>query len=99
MGQLDVDSGVLRRWKDILWRTYQRTSDDRLLAVAAGVVFLRAFGAFSSHNGSRFIVWPVRNALDDQRAFVDGKWILAVRRERHRTGTGEPPRAERQCEA
>ena len=25
-------------WKDILWRTYARTGDDRLLATAAGVV-------------------------------------------------------------
>jgi membrane protein len=46
MGQLDVDSGVLRRWKGILWRTYQRTSDDRLLAVAAGVVFYGLLALF-----------------------------------------------------
>ena len=26
-------------WKDILWRTYERINDDRLLATAAGVVF------------------------------------------------------------
>src|SRR5262245_57259452 len=26
-------------WKDIFWRTYQQISEDRLLAVAAGVVF------------------------------------------------------------
>ncbi len=26
-------------WKDILWRTYEQISEDRLLAVAAGVVF------------------------------------------------------------
>jgi hypothetical protein len=26
-------------WKDILWRTYQELSEDRLVAVAAGVVF------------------------------------------------------------
>ena len=29
----------LRGWKDILWRTYQQIGEDRLLAVAAGVVF------------------------------------------------------------
>ena len=28
-----------RGWKDILWRTYQKINDNRLLAVAAGVVF------------------------------------------------------------
>jgi membrane protein len=33
-------------WKDILWRTYQRTSDDRLLATAAGVVFYGLLAVF-----------------------------------------------------
>jgi membrane protein len=35
-----------RRWKDILWRTYQRINDDRLLAVAAGVVFYGLLAIF-----------------------------------------------------
>jgi membrane protein len=29
----------LRGWKDILWRTYKQIGEDRLLAVAAGIVF------------------------------------------------------------
>jgi membrane protein len=33
-------------WKDILWRTYQRTSEDRLLATAAGVVFFGLLAVF-----------------------------------------------------
>ena len=33
-------------WKDILWRTYQQISDDRLLAVAAGVVFYGLLAIF-----------------------------------------------------
>jgi membrane protein len=28
-----------RGWKDVLWRTYQQISEDRLLLIAAGVVF------------------------------------------------------------
>ena len=28
-----------RGWKDILWRTYEQISEDRLLLIAAGVVF------------------------------------------------------------
>src|SRR6202023_2756133 len=28
-----------RGWKDTLWRTYEQAGEDRLLAVAAGVVF------------------------------------------------------------
>jgi len=35
-----------RGWKDILWRTYQQVSEDRLLAVAAGVVFYGLLAVF-----------------------------------------------------
>jgi membrane protein len=35
-----------RGWKDILWRTYRQTSEDRLLAVAAGVVFYGLLALF-----------------------------------------------------
>ena len=33
-------------WKDILWRTYQRFNDDRVLATAAGVVFFGLLAVF-----------------------------------------------------
>src|ERR1700731_44290 len=33
-------------WKDILWRTYQQINEDRVLAVAAGVVFYGLLGGF-----------------------------------------------------
>jgi membrane protein len=33
-------------WKDILWRTYARASEDRLLATAAGVVFFGLLAVF-----------------------------------------------------
>src|SRR4051812_48054868 len=33
-------------WKDILWRTYEQISEDRLLAVAAGVVFYGLLALF-----------------------------------------------------
>jgi len=33
-------------WKDILWRTYQRVDDDRLLATAGGVVFFGLLAIF-----------------------------------------------------
>src|ERR1700761_2991324 len=35
-----------RGWKDILWRTYERVGEDRLLAVAAGVVFYGLLALF-----------------------------------------------------
>ena len=33
-------------WKDILWRTYEQTGEDRLLAIAAGVVFFGLLAVF-----------------------------------------------------
>jgi membrane protein len=33
-------------WKDILWRTYEHTNEDRLLAIAAGVVFFGLLAVF-----------------------------------------------------
>ena len=36
----------LRGWKDILWRTYEQIDEDRLLAVAAGVVFYGLLAVF-----------------------------------------------------
>jgi membrane protein len=33
-------------WKDILWRTYESTNEDRLLATAAGVVFFALLAVF-----------------------------------------------------
>jgi membrane protein len=33
-------------WKDIFWRTYRQTGEDRLLAVAAGVVFYGLLAVF-----------------------------------------------------
>jgi membrane protein len=35
-----------RGWKDIVWRTYQQTGEDRLFAVAAGVVFYGLLAIF-----------------------------------------------------
>ena len=35
-----------RGWKDILWRTYGKINDNRLLAVAAGVVFYSLLALF-----------------------------------------------------
>ena len=35
-----------RGWKDILWRTYEQIGEDRLLAIAAGVVFYGLLAVF-----------------------------------------------------
>jgi membrane protein len=36
----------LKGWKDICWRTYEQINEDRLLAVAAGVVFYGLLALF-----------------------------------------------------
>ena len=36
----------VRGWKDILWRTYQQIGEDRLMAVAAGIVFYGLLALF-----------------------------------------------------
>jgi membrane protein len=36
----------LRGWKDILWRAYWKMNDNRLLAVAGGVVFFGVLALF-----------------------------------------------------
>jgi membrane protein len=59
----------LAGWKDILWRTYQQIGEDRLLAVAAGVVFygllaiFPAISAFVSVYGLFADVATVRDHL------------------------------------
>ncbi|MGM4890799.1 YihY/virulence factor BrkB family protein [Tardiphaga sp. 862_B3_N4_1] len=35
-----------RGWKDVLWRTYEQINEDRLLAIAAGVVFFGLLAVF-----------------------------------------------------
>src|SRR5271166_1297127 len=35
-----------RGWKEILWRTYEKINDNRLMAVAAGVVFYSLLALF-----------------------------------------------------
>jgi len=39
-------SRPIASWKDVLWQTYQRFDDDRLLATAAGVVFFGLLAVF-----------------------------------------------------
>ncbi|WP_409411301.1 YhjD/YihY/BrkB family envelope integrity protein [Bradyrhizobium sp. AUGA SZCCT0182] len=36
----------MQGWKDILWRTYHQINEDRLLAIAAGVVFYALLALF-----------------------------------------------------
>lgn len=68
-------------WKDILWRTYGQISEDRLLAVAAGVVFYTllalfpAVTAFVSLYGLFAQVATIPDHLSLASGFVPGAGI------------------------
>ena len=68
-------------WKDILWRTYARIGDDRLLAVAAGVVFYGLTCTISRDYSVRIAVRTVRERLYDRRT--------SLPRERGASGWGD----------
>ena len=64
----------LRGWKDILWRTYQQISEDRLLAVAAGVVFYGLLALFPAITAAVSLYGLFANAstINDQLSGLGG---------------------------
>ena len=64
-----------RGWKDILWRTYEEISDDRLLLVAAGVVFYALLAMFPAITALVSLYGLFAEGEHDQRrisAFIAG---------------------------
>jgi membrane protein len=63
-----------RGWKDILWRTYRQTSEDRLLAVAAGVVFYGLLALFPAITAVVSLYGLFANAatINDHLTFAAG---------------------------
>jgi YihY family inner membrane protein len=61
-------------WKDILWRTYQKTGENRLFALAAGVVFYGLLALFPTLAAfvSLYGLFAKTSALSDQLALVAG---------------------------
>jgi membrane protein len=55
-------------WKDIFWRTYQQIGEDRLLAVAAGVVFYGLLAVFPAVTA----LFASPAAISDQLALLSG---------------------------
>ena len=64
----------LRGWKDILWRTYQQIGEDRLLAVAAGVVFYGLLALFPAITAvvSLYGLFANASTINDQLASLSG---------------------------
>jgi membrane protein len=61
-------------WKDILWRTYEQINDDRLLAVAAGVVFYGLLALFPAITAivSCYALVVEPHTINDHLAFLSG---------------------------
>jgi membrane protein len=64
----------LRGWKDILWRTYQQIGEDRLLAVAAGVVFYGLLALFPAVTAlvSLYGLFTSASAINDHLSSLSG---------------------------
>src|SRR3979490_1037357 len=61
-------------WKDILWRTYDQVGDDRLLAVAAGVVFYGLLAIFPAVTAfvSLYGLFAKASTISDHLALAAG---------------------------
>jgi len=61
-----------RGWKDILWRTYEQVNEDRLLAVAAGVVFYGLLALFPTVTAlvSSYALFADARTVNDHMAFI-----------------------------
>jgi membrane protein len=61
-------------WKDIFWRTYQQIGEDRLLAVAAGVVFYNLLAVFPAVTAlvSLYGLFATPAAISDQLVLLSG---------------------------
>jgi membrane protein len=63
-----------RGWKDILWRTYEQIGEDRLLAVAAGVVFYGLLAIFPAVTAlvSLYGLFASPSVIGDQLSLLAG---------------------------
>ena len=63
-----------RGWKDILWRTYQQIGEDRLLAVAAGVVFYALLALFPALTAfvSLYGLFATASTINDHLSMAAG---------------------------
>src|SRR6185437_8160023 len=62
----------MRGWKDILWRTYEQVGEDRLLAVAAGVVFYGLLALFPAITAlvSSYALFVDPQSINDHLGFL-----------------------------
>ena len=76
-----------RGWKDILWRVYAQMNDDRLLAVAGGVVFYALLALFPAITAFVSLYGLLGRCIDHRRTSLARSGHPAQRRGRHTTRT------------
>jgi membrane protein len=61
-------------WKDILWRTYQQITEDRLLAISAGVVFYALLALFPGITAlvSSYALFADASTINEHLAMLSG---------------------------
>jgi membrane protein len=64
----------LKGWRDIFWRTVNQTSEDRLLAIAAGVVFYGLLALFPAVTAlvSCYGLFARADTINDHLSFLEG---------------------------
>src|ERR1700745_2684939 len=64
----------LRGWRDIFWRTVNQSSEDRLLAIAAGVVFYGLLALFPAVTAlvSCYGLFARPATINDHLSFLEG---------------------------
>jgi hypothetical protein len=68
-------------WKDIFWRTYRQIGDDRLLAVAAGVVFYMLLALFPAITAlvSLYGILTDPATINDHLSLLQGVFLRSSR--------------------
>ena len=61
-------------WKDVVWRTYEQVGEDRLLAVAAGVVFYGLLALFPAITAlvSSYALFADASTINDHLSALSG---------------------------
>ena len=81
-----------RGWKDILWRTYEEISEDRLLAIAAAWSSSGCSRLFPAITAFVSLYGLFADGIDDQRASLDARRLVPGGGARHRPGADQPHR-------
>ena len=86
-------------WKDILWRVYASVNDNRLLAVAAGVVFYSLLAIFPAIAAFVSLYGLIADASTIDFSSFAGGGHFSRRRSRHSPRANHAAHREERCKA